>query len=130
MRAYDLALFLILFSATIGLLDASGEFDGGQIDLGDATYDSTEYDSLRDVSGNESVDGGYGEMGIRDMWEITMFLFTIIARIGFIVDIIAAAFGYSPEAWMVAGIIQVGIWATYGVALFQGKTGKSLKGME
>jgi len=130
MRAYDLALFLLIFSAVIGLLDASGVFDGGKIDMGGATFDSAEYDSLRDASGDESIEDGYGEFTLRDAWEATIFLFTILARVGFIADIIAAAFGNSAEAWAVAAIIQAGIWATYGVALFQAKTGRSLKGME
>lgn len=129
MRAYDIAVLVILFSGIMGVLDISGMFDGGQLDFGDTTYDGTDLDNYP-VDGDESLEGGWAEKISRDIWNATTFVFNLFKYIGFLSILIIEVFGDSSEAYAVALIVQGGQWAVYAVALFQGKSGKSLKVME
>ena len=128
MRAYDLALMLALFGAVMGLLDSSAVWDGGNIDTGAALINQSTFDELNTIEKPTSV-GVIGET-IAFSWAAVKLLFQVLVRIVFIADIIAGVFGNSTEAIQVAATIQMGIWLTYAIALFQAKTGKSLKGME
>lgn len=128
MRAYDLALMLALFGAVMGLLDSSAVWDGGNIDTGAALINQSTFDELNTIEKPTSV-GVIGET-IAFSWAAVKLLFQVLVRIVFIADIIAGVFGNSTEAIQVASMIQMGIWLTYAIALFQAKTGKSLKGME
>ena len=128
MRAYDLALMLALFGAVMGLLDSSAVWGGGNIDTGAAVINQSAFDELNTIEKPTSV-GLIGET-IAFSWAAVKLLFQVLVRIVFIADIIAGVFGNSTEAIQVAATIQMGIWLTYAIALFQAKTGKSLKGME
>lgn len=128
MRAYDLALMLALFGAVMGLLDSSAVWDGGNIDTGAALINQSTFDELNTIE--EPTAKGFLEESIAFSWAAVKLLFQVLVRIVFIADIIAGVFGNSTEAIQVASMIQMGIWLTYAIALFQAKTGKSLKGME
>ena len=128
MRAYDLALMLALFGAVMGLLDSSAVWDGGNIDTGAALINQSTFDELNTIE--EPTAEGFVEESIAFSWAAVKLLFQVLVRIVFIADIIAGVFGNSTEAIQVASMIQMGIWLTYAIALFQAKTGKSLKGME
>lgn len=128
MRAYDLALMLALFGAVMGLLDSSAVWDGGNIDTGAALINQSTFDELNTIE--EPTAKGFLEESIAFSWAAVKLLFQVLVRIVFIADIIAGVFGNSTEAMQVASMIQIGIWLTYAIALFQAKTGKSLKGME
>lgn len=128
MRAYDLALMLAIFGAVMGVLDTSAVWSSGSIDTGPAIITQDAFDDIKIIEKPSAVDI------MTDMlvygWTALLLLFNVLIRIVFIADIIANVFGNTAEAMQVAGVVQVGIWITYASALFQGKTGKSLKGME
>lgn len=128
MRAYDLALMLALFGAVMGLLDSSAVWAGGNVDTGAAVINQSVFNELNTIEKPTST-GVIGET-IAFGWAAVKLLFQVLVRIVFIADIIAGVFGNSTEAIQVAATIQMGIWLTYAIALFQAKTGKSLKGME
>ena len=128
MRAYDLALMLALFGAVMGLLDSTIIWEGGDIYHGPDVINQTTFDELNTIEKPTSV-GVIGET-IAFSWAAVKILFSMIVSIIHIAPIITSVFGGGPEAEKVAYLIQVGIWATYAIALFQGKTGKSLKAME
>ena len=128
MRAYDLALMLALFGAVMGLLDSTVIWEGGNVYTGPEVINQTTFGELNTIEKPTSV-GAIGE-SIAFSWAAVKVLFNMIISIVFIAPIISSVFGGTTEAVAVAAIIQVGIWATYAIALFQAKTGKSLKGME
>lgn len=128
MRAYDLALFLALLGAVMGLLDSSAVWAGGSIDTGPEVINQSAFDNIKVIE-----DPSATEIFVDTMtygWTALLLLFNVLLRIVFIADIISSVFGNSPEAIAVAATVQIGIWLTYATALFQAKTGKSLKGME
>ena len=128
MRAYDLALMLALFGAVMGLLDSTVIWEGGNIYHGPDVINKTTFSELNTIEKPTSV-GAIGE-SIAFSWAAVKVLFSMIISIVHIAPIISSVFGNSTEAVTVAYLIQIGIWATYAIALFQAKTGKSLKGME
>ena len=128
MRAYDLALMLALFGAVMGLLDSTVIWEGGDIYTGPEVINQTAFDELNTIEKPTSV-GVIGET-IAFSWATVKLLFSMLISIVHIAPVISSVFGGTPEAVAVAYIIQIGIWATYAIALFQAKTGKSLKGME
>ena len=128
MRAYDLALMLALFGAVMGLLDSTVIWEGGDIYTGPDVINKTTFDELNTIEKPTSV-GVIGET-IAFSWAAVKLLFSMLISIVHIAPVISSVFGGTPEAVAVAYIIQIGIWATYAIALFQAKTGKSLKGME
>ena len=128
MRAYDLALMLALFGAVMGLLDSTVIWEGGDIYTGPEVINQTAFDELNTIEKPTSV-GVIGET-IAFSWAAVKLLFSMLISIVHIAPVISSVFGGTPEAVAVAYIIQIGIWATYAIALFQAKTGKSLKGME
>ena len=128
MRAYDLALMLALFGAVMGLLDSTLIWDGGTIYTGPEVINQTTFGDLNTIE-KPTSDGAIGE-SIAFSWAAVKVLFSMIVSIVHIAPIISSVFGGTPEAVAVAYLIQIGIWATYAIALFQAKTGKSLKGME
>ena len=128
MRAYDLALILALFGAVMGLLDSSAVWSGGSIYNGPEVINQTSFDNIKVIENPSGIDIAIDMMSYG--WTALLLLFTALLRIVFIADIIASIFGNTAEAVAVAVIIQFGIWLTYAIAMFQAKTGKSLKGME
>jgi len=64
------------------------------------------------------------------MFDAGIFLLMVLGRIVFIVDIIANVFGGTSDAWAVAWIIQLGIYLTYAIAIFQAWTKTSIAGMQ
>ena len=128
MRAYDLALMLALFGAVMGLLDSTVIWEGGSIDTGPEVINQTVFDEIKVIEDPSGIDLGLEILAFS--WTAVKILFNMLGSIIYIRPIIASVFGGGPDAVTVASVIQIGIWATYAIALFQAKTGKSLKGME
>ena len=128
MRAYDLALMLALFGAVMGFLDTTLIWDGGTIYHGPDVINKTAFDELNIIEKPTSL--GVIEETIAFSWAAVKVLFSMLISIVHIAPVITSVFGGSEDAKNVAYLIQIGIWATYAIALFQAKTGKSLKGME
>ena len=131
MRAYDLALMLALFGAVMGVFDASALFDGANVDTGSAVITKAEFDNIQVVG----ADGTESDLGIiaktaKFGFDGTIFLLRVFGRVVFIADIIAGVFGGTSEAWVVAGTVQIGIYLTYAIALFQAFTKTSIRGMQ
>jgi len=129
MRSYDMAVFLLLFGAVVGVLDASMVWDSGSIYTGEVLVDQSSFDNMQDINGTTvnpiltgpSLSTAFGAFAI---------LWGALGSMAFIAPIIASAFGDSSAAWSVALMIQSGIWLVYASALFQLVSGKQLKGME
>lgn len=128
MRAYDLALMLALFGAVMGLLDSSAVWEGGDIYHGPEVINQTIFDKINVIEQPTGLDRAASILGF--IWTMTLLIFQVLHSIVHIAPIISDVFGGSSEATTVAYTIQVGIWLTYLIALYQAKTGKSLKGME
>lgn len=128
MRAYDLALFLALFGAVMGILDSSAVWTGGTINTGQEVINQTVFSQITPIEDPSAVE--ILTQTVTYGWTALLLLFNVLMRIVWIQDIIVDIFGGSSEVIAVAYAVQVGIWLTYAVALFQMKTGKSVKGME
>ena len=131
MRAYDLALMLALFGAVMGILDSSALFTGSDIDTGGDVITKAEFSDIQ-VVGADGTESDLGIIAKTAKWGFdgTMFLLRVMGRVVFIADIIAGVFGGTSEAWMVAGTVQVGIYLTYAIAMFQAWTKTSIRGMQ
>lgn len=131
MRAYDLALMLALFGAVMGILDSSALFTGSDIDTGGDVITKAEFSDIQ-VVGADGTESDLGIIAKTAKWAFdgTMFLLRVMGRVVFIADIIAGVFGGTSEAWMVAGTVQIGIYLTYAIAMFQTWTKTSIRGMQ
>lgn len=128
MRAYDLALFLALFGAVMGILDSSAVWTSGTINTGPEVINQTVFSEITPIEDPSAVE--ILTQTVTYSWTALLLLFNVLMRIVWIQDIIVDTFGGSSEVITAAYAVQVGIWLTYAVALFQMKTGKSVKGME
>ena len=128
MRAYDFALMLALFGAVMGLLDSSAVWDGGAIYNGPEVINQSAFDNIKVIENPSALDTATDLLS--SGWTALLLMFNVLLRIVFIADVVSSVFGNTSEAIAVAAVIQLGIWLTYAIALFQAKTGKSLKGME
>lgn len=131
MRAYDLALMLAIFAAVLGVLDECVLFTGADISTGPDIITKEEFDDIQTIG----ADGTESDLGIiaktaKSAFEGIMFLLRVLGRIVWIVPIIVSVFGGSTEAESIAYIIQVGIWLTYAIAMFQAWSKTSIAGMQ
>lgn len=127
MRLFDIAMLLALFGATLGVMDSSGWFPGGEIPIAETGLTESEIDKMRDVGGADTGDPGGMIASAWAGWTILLVIISAMYRVLWIRDIITSIFGAgvavgSADALMVASIasiIQVGIWMIYGIGLFQ-----------
>jgi len=129
MRAYDLAVFLAVFGAVIGVLDASAVWGEGTVETGDEILTSNDFDMLEDIDGTtlSPLVVGADPPTTFGTWAI---LVGAIKGIFNVYTIIAEAFGNTDAAKSVASVIQGGIYIIYASAIYQLWSGKQIKGME
>ena len=130
MRAYDLVVYLVLFSAVMGLLDYSEEYEGAELDMGNAEFNHSAYEAFPAVGDSGATELGWGDSLYQSTFGQLGMLGSVIGRVVYIKDIIANAFGGSEEALNVAWMIQAGVWLTYTIGIIQAVTGRSAKSME
>ena len=127
MRLFDIALFLALFGAVLGLMDGSGWFSASEIPIEDLSLTSDEIDKIKGVSGTDTGNIGGMVAMTTAAWGVIMILVTAMSRVVWIVPIIIDIFapGAAPESAQylqvaaVAGLVQVGIWLIYAVGIAQ-----------
>jgi len=131
LRAYDLALMLALFGAVMGILDSSDLFTGSDIDTGGDVITKAELSDIQ-VVGADGTESDLGIIAKTAKWGFdgTMFLLRVMGRVVFIADIVAGVFGGTSDAWAVAWAVQIGIYMTYAIAMFQAWTKTSIRGMQ
>lgn len=131
MRAYDLALMLAIFAAVFGVLDESALFPGAEVSMGPDIITKEEFDDIQVVG----ADGTESDLGIiaktaKSAFDGVIFLLRALGRIIWIKPLIVNIFGGSSDAESIAYIVQVGIWLTYAIAMFQAWTKTSIRGMQ
>lgn len=130
MRAYDLAIFIVLFAAVMGILDDSLQFTGGNVEMGEATFNKADFNDTPEVDNSGDSILGWGDKLYESTFGWLAFLKTVVGRVFYIQDLIATVFGGSEEAHNIAWVIQAGIYMVYGIGFFQAVSGRNVKGME
>lgn len=138
MRLFDLALLLALFSAVMGVFDASDWFEAGEIPLQESGLTHDEIDQMKIITGSSEGDPSGMLAAAWSAWNIVMVMITALYRVLWIWDIIVNTFSSGvdgnsadrSQVEAVAGIIQVGIWMIYGGGLLQLLRKTSIKHMQ
>jgi hypothetical protein len=124
---FDIALFLALFGAVMGIMDGSGWFSASEIPIEDTSLTSAEIAKMKSVTGSDTGDIGGMVAMTTGAWNMIIILLTAMARVVWIYDIILDIFvpGAAPgsvqyvQVAAVAGLVQIGIWLIYAVGIAQ-----------
>lgn len=130
MRAYELALFIVLLSGAIGLVNGLGVFSESYIST-PQNYVSGSF-NVSELNKTSSMTGHSGALDyfssiISWSWQgLTIFL-NVIFCIVCLYPTLVNDFGVPA---LLSGFMQLGIYVVYAVGFIQFLTGKQMKGME
>ncbi len=124
MRAYDIAMWLIILQASIGFINAIGLFETQYYATPQNAYnyeiqDLDEYKVLTDNPG--VLD--YTRMGINWAWEGLVVIFKIIFSIVIIYPMLIKEFGIPA---VLSVFLQATVYVVYAVGYKQWKSGKGM----
>jgi len=127
-RLFDIALFLALFGAVIGVIDSVSLFPGSEIPIEDSSFSSTDIEKMQSISGADSGDSGGLIAMTTAAWSITMIMISALGKVVWIYDFIINVFSNTTyNIAPVAAIIQTGIWLIYGIGILQLLTKSSIQ---
>lgn len=125
MKAWAIALLIMFVTASSGLIADLGVFDtqSAMPDEQEAWFEDVQNvgfdEDITTKSEGYSITGGF-------FTAIKMFMKMIQGAL-YIAGTLMDTFGVPP---VLAAVLQIGIWAVYGVAVFQVITGKPIKQYE
>jgi len=120
MRLFDIALFLALFGAVVGVIDSVDYFPGSEIQIEDSSFSSADIEKMQSISGADSGDSGGLIAMTTAAWSITMIMISALGKVVWIYDFIINVFGNSPyNIAPIAAIIQIGIRKIYGIGFLE-----------
>ena len=129
MKAYQIALYLIILQASIGLVNDLGVFSHNYASTPTNEYISWNVSQIGGAYGNQTEPSVWDMMVVaaRMIWESLIALLKILLAVVVIYPILVNVFMIPPQ---ISGLIQVGIYVVYGIALVQFKTGRNIHYME
>jgi len=131
MRAYDIALFLVLVQASIAFVDSSGMFTQHYYDVpkNNASYVLTDLESYQSggINGTHDIQSFDAIDAITGGWNAIKIALNILLSVVFVLPALMDVFGIEP---ILALFIQVGVYIIYALAYAQIISNRGLKNYE
>jgi hypothetical protein len=129
MKAYEIALYLIILQASIGLVNSIGVFEHNYVPTPENEYITWDISHIGAAYGNQTQPSIWDAMvmAARMAWEALIGLLKVLLAVVIIYPTLVNVFMINPA---ISGLIQVAIYVVYGIAIIQFKTGKNIRYME
>lgn len=132
MRAFQIALFLMILQASVVFVNDSGIFDQNYLEnstIAENTYSTYTLTNLSEYTGNTTTVSSWDYFTLSARWIIDGFFMIIKAFIGvvFIAYTLITIFSVPVP---LAGFLQVGVYFIYYWGYMEWKSGKTTKYME
>lgn len=125
MKAYELALFLLILNATIGMVDSIGIFEAATI----VDDPNIRIDDMQNIKINDEGIIEYDEdISLLAAAKTMLGVFVMgILGVVFVAPVLMSKFGVPL---VLVAVLQVGIYLIYAAGIYQLITGRSIKNYE
>lgn len=125
MKAYEIALFLIMLNASFNIINASGIF-------GDSTlyYGQGILSSIQSIAPPSGTDIGILEFAVSLVGLVIQSLIALLMILCYATILLPFMFWQIGLPAVISGPLTLGVWIAYAIGYNQWKSGRNIGGLE